>query len=89
MIPLATGSIHTGSLNLLVTMPPARDHKRIFDHDVGPNTGGMGAYAPVPDVSDALIEDIRRTVLQPVIDGMAARGTCSAKTRSQRRFAIR
>ncbi|MCL4507539.1 MAG: phosphoribosylamine--glycine ligase [Chloroflexi bacterium] len=58
-----------------VPMPPARDHKRINDHDQGPNTGGMGAYAPVPSVSPAVIEQICRTVMQPAIDGMAARGT--------------
>lgn len=59
----------------LLTMPPARDHKRIFDDDVGPNTGGMGAYAPVPDVSAELVDEVKRTVLQPTIDGMAALGT--------------
>lgn len=59
----------------VVTMPPARDHKRIFDNDEGPNTGGMGAYAPAPDVSLELLEQITCTVLQPVVDGMAARGT--------------
>ena len=58
----------------IVTMPPARDHKRVFDNDEGPNTGGMGAYAPVPDVSEALIDEIKRTILQPTIDGMRARG---------------
>jgi phosphoribosylamine--glycine ligase len=56
-------------------MPPARDHKRIYDGDHGPNTGGMGAYAPVPDLDEAALLDIRRTILQPAIDGMAARGT--------------
>ncbi len=56
-------------------MPPARDHKRIFDGDRGGNTGGMGAFAPVPDVDAALMEEARRTILQPVVDGMAARGT--------------
>lgn len=56
-------------------MPPARDHKRVFDADEGPNTGGMGAYAPVPDVDADLMALIERTVLQPAIDGMAARGT--------------
>lgn len=55
-------------------MPPARDHKRIFDGDEGLNTGGMGAFTPPPDVSPALLEEIRRTVLQPAVDGMAARG---------------
>lgn len=59
----------------VVTMPPARDHKRIYDNDEGANTGGMGAFAPVPDVDEAMVEAVRRTVLQPTIDGMAARGT--------------
>jgi phosphoribosylamine---glycine ligase len=56
-------------------MPPARDHKRVYDGDRGPNTGGMGAYAPVPDLSAAQLDQIHRTVLQPAINGMAARGT--------------
>lgn len=59
----------------VVTMPPARDHKRIFDGNQGPNTGGMGAFAPAPDVSPALVTEITRTILQPAIDGMRARGT--------------
>jgi phosphoribosylamine--glycine ligase len=56
-------------------MPPARDHKRIYDGDQGPNTGGMGAYAPVPDADNTLLDTIKQTVLQPAVDGMAARGT--------------
>jgi phosphoribosylamine--glycine ligase len=59
----------------VVAMPPARDYKRVFDGDRGPNTGGMGAYAPVPDLSAAQLEGIRQTILQPTIDGMAERGT--------------
>jgi phosphoribosylamine--glycine ligase len=59
----------------IAVMPPARDHKRVFDDDQGPNTGGMGAYAPVPDVSPQLLDRICRTILQPVVDGMAERGT--------------
>src|SRR5690606_2705119 len=58
----------------VAVMPPARDHKRACDGDKGPNTGGMGAYTPVPDVSQELIEQVRCDILQPAIDGMAAEG---------------
>lgn len=58
----------------VVPMPPARDHKRVYDGDAGPNTGGMGAYAPAPDVSPQLVDEIVRAVLQPAVDGMAAEG---------------
>jgi phosphoribosylamine--glycine ligase len=57
-----------------VPMLPAQDHKRAYDGDTGPNTGGMGAYAPVPFVSQDDVEHIRKTILQPVIDGMRAEG---------------
>jgi phosphoribosylamine--glycine ligase/phosphoribosylformylglycinamidine cyclo-ligase len=56
-------------------MPPARDHKRIFDGDQGANTGGMGAYAPVPDLPPTLLDSVRTNVFQRALDGMAARGT--------------
>jgi phosphoribosylamine--glycine ligase len=56
-------------------LPPARDHKRIFDQDQGENTGGMGAYTYPPDVSPELIAQITRDVIQPTVDGMRARGT--------------
>lgn len=59
----------------ILVMPNARDHKRVFDGDAGPNTGGMGAFAPVPEIADDLIDQISRTVLQPAIDGMARRGS--------------
>jgi phosphoribosylamine--glycine ligase len=59
----------------IVPMPVSRDHKRVYDHDQGPNTGGMGAFTPTPDVSQAQIDEVCRTVLQPAVKGMAARGT--------------
>ncbi|KAH8598054.1 phosphoribosylglycinamide synthetase [Bisporella sp. PMI_857] len=52
------------------SLPPAQDHKRIFDGDEGPNTGGMGCYAPTRLATPALITEIEKTVLQPTIDGM-------------------
>jgi phosphoribosylamine---glycine ligase len=56
-------------------LAPARDFKRIGDGDSGPNTGGMGAFSPVAEVSDELLERIRAEVHQPVLDEMARRGT--------------
>ncbi len=59
----------------VVPMVAAQDHKRSFDGDQGPNTGGMGAYAPAPRVTPALVDEALRTVLQPAVDGLAAQGT--------------
>jgi len=59
----------------VVPMVPARDHKRIFDGDRGPNTGGMGVYAPPPDADAALVARVTDEVLRPVVAGMAAAGT--------------
>jgi phosphoribosylamine--glycine ligase len=56
-------------------MIPARDYKRVGDGDAGPNTGGMGCYAPSPYLPPELIAEARRRVLQPTIDGMRGRGT--------------
>nr|XP_057908498.1 trifunctional purine biosynthetic protein adenosine-3 isoform X1 [Doryrhamphus excisus]XP_057908499.1 trifunctional purine biosynthetic protein adenosine-3 isoform X2 [Doryrhamphus excisus] len=56
------------------SMPPAQDHKRLQDGDQGPNTGGMGAYCPTPQVSDELLVQIRESVLQKTVDGMKQEG---------------
>lgn len=58
----------------VVPMASSQDHKRIFDNDQGPNTGGMGAYSPAPVFTLELAEFTLRNVLQPVIKGMAAEG---------------
>jgi phosphoribosylamine--glycine ligase/phosphoribosylformylglycinamidine cyclo-ligase len=57
------------------SMPPAQDHKQIFDNDKGPNTGGMGCYAPAPMVTPDLIGEVHRTILQPTVDWMRKEGS--------------
>ncbi|MDR3310120.1 MAG: phosphoribosylamine--glycine ligase [Oscillospiraceae bacterium] len=58
----------------VVTMPTAQDHKRAFDGDLGPNTGGMGAVCPNPQYSPELEELCMRTIFRPTIDAMNAEG---------------
>lgn len=58
----------------IVPMISAQDHKRIFDGDKGPNTGGMGAYAPAPLVTEELRQEIVTTILEPVISGLSKEG---------------
>src|SRR3990170_245000 len=55
-------------------LAPAQDHKAIFDNDMGPNTGGMGAYSPAPVVTPALQKKIMETVMVPVVNAMKADG---------------
>ncbi|HEX6165075.1 MAG TPA: phosphoribosylamine--glycine ligase [Vicinamibacterales bacterium] len=57
-----------------VPLLSAQDHKRIFDDDKGPNTGGMGAFSPSPLMNEALQQQIEKTIVQPVLKGMAAEG---------------
>ncbi|MCE9546290.1 MAG: phosphoribosylamine--glycine ligase [Planctomycetia bacterium] len=54
----------------LVVLPAAQDHKRAFDNDTGPNTGGMGAYCPAPLVDQALLDKIQEQVLVPTVHAM-------------------
>lgn len=58
----------------IAVFPSAQDHKRIFENDEGPNTGGMGAIAPVPWVTDDLIEEITEKIIKPTLDGLKKRG---------------
>lgn len=52
------------------SLVPAQDHKQVFDNDQGPNTGGMGCYAPTPIASEKLMEEVHQTILQPTVDGL-------------------
>ena len=52
----------------------AQDHKAAYDGDKGPNTGGMGAYSPAPAMTDQLLAEVMKTIIQSTIDGMAAEG---------------
>jgi phosphoribosylamine--glycine ligase len=57
-----------------IPLLPAQDHKTALDNDLGPNTGGMGVYCPTPVVPPRLAEEVVRTVIDPVVKGMAAEG---------------
>ena len=59
----------------IIPLEPAQDFKRAFDGDAGPNTGGMGAYSPLPWAPPDLVRDVTEHVLQPMIDTMRERGT--------------
>ena len=58
----------------VVGLASSQDHKRVFDGDIGANTGGMGAYSPAPVITDGLFKNIINTVILPVIRGLAGEG---------------
>jgi len=58
-----------------IPLASAQDHKRVFDHDEGPNTGGMGAYSPTPFVTPEIHNEIMAKIILPTVAGMKARGT--------------
>ncbi|MEU9580153.1 phosphoribosylamine--glycine ligase [Streptomyces chilikensis] len=59
----------------VVPLQPAQDFKRALNDDQGPNTGGMGAYSPLPWADPALVDEVMASVLQPTVDEMRRRGT--------------
>lgn len=60
--------------NNILVMASSQDHKRLFDNDEGPNTGGMGAYSPAPIITQGLENLVVKEIIQPVIDGMKLLG---------------
>jgi phosphoribosylamine---glycine ligase len=59
----------------ILPLASAQDHKRVFDGDEGPNTGGMGAYSPAPVLTPALEREVMARIIRPTVDAMRARGT--------------
>ena len=59
----------------VMPLSPAQDYKRAFDNDEGPNTGGMGAYSPLPWLPEGFIEEITERVAQPTVNELSRRGT--------------
>jgi phosphoribosylamine---glycine ligase len=58
----------------IAMLPPARDYKRLWDGDLGPNTGGMGSYAPVNDLDPGVMARVRESVLEPAVAGLRTEG---------------
>jgi len=60
--------------NTVIPMPPSQDHKRALDNDEGPNTGGMGAYSPVPIIDTEMQDRIMKEVMLPAVNALKAEG---------------
>jgi phosphoribosylamine--glycine ligase len=60
--------------NNALLLPSSQDHKRIFDDDKGPNTGGMGAYSPAPVVTEDMLPEIKEKIIMPVVEELKKRG---------------
>jgi phosphoribosylamine---glycine ligase len=58
----------------VLALPSSQDHKRVFDHDQGPNTGGMGAYSPAPVVTQSIEDRVLREVVTPLMTGLKRKG---------------
>ncbi|MEK6793909.1 MAG: phosphoribosylamine--glycine ligase [Spirochaetota bacterium] len=58
----------------IALLAPSQDHKRVFDNDAGPNTGGMGAYAPIKLVDDALLDEVKHSIIEKSIEALAKEG---------------
>ncbi len=69
---LSVFAVCDGSRAVMLT--PARDYKRVGDGDSGPNTGGMGAYTPVPDADADVVDEVRRTMIEPTLAALQAQG---------------
>ena len=59
----------------VIPLQPAQDFKRVGEGDEGPNTGGMGAYSPLPWLEESVVDEVTERVLQPMLDAMKRRGT--------------
>lgn len=58
----------------VIPLIPSQDHKRVYDNDMGPNTGGMGAYAPAPIITNEVLSNVQKTILEPTVKGLNSKG---------------